>query len=113
MKNCTKCGNEIQDEAVVCVGCGCLAEDFSFVGDENTFEKPTVKYKNPVSYIFGILGIVFVLQLGLLFNIIGHICSLVGIVCGVAEHSEGGNISGLVLGVFSELCCIAVYILAM
>ncbi|MBQ7345915.1 MAG: hypothetical protein IJW45_07640, partial [Oscillospiraceae bacterium] len=24
MKNCTKCGKELMDEAVLCVGCGCL-----------------------------------------------------------------------------------------
>ena len=27
MKNCTKCGKEIMDEAVICPGCGCPCDN--------------------------------------------------------------------------------------
>ena len=32
---CNKCGKEINDEAVVCVGCGCSVNNFSVEKDNN------------------------------------------------------------------------------
>lgn len=36
MKYCTKCGKELMDEAVICIGCGCLQNDSTIKAQDNT-----------------------------------------------------------------------------
>ncbi len=38
MKFCTKCGKEIHDDAVICIGCGCKTEGFHTVATNKTNE---------------------------------------------------------------------------
>lgn len=44
MKYCSKCGKELRDEAVVCVGCGCPVPITSASNNHNTpaGENPTI-----------------------------------------------------------------------
>lgn len=51
MKYCTHCGKEIEDEAVVCVHCGCATNDNKAKPQNNSLGK--------VALVFMILGCVF------------------------------------------------------
>ena len=60
MKYCSKCGNQINDDAVVCINCGCKVEDFNPtkpVAQLNT-NKGLVKYILLNLITFGIYGLV-------------------------------------------------------
>ena len=39
MKYCTKCGHELVDEAIVCVGCGCVLEDIKISSNISGMKK--------------------------------------------------------------------------
>jgi len=77
MKFCEKCGKQLEDDAVICTGCGCPTENWK-KDEEATESLPqfTVeKEKKPfpwslVSLILGIAGIVTG-PLGILFGIAG------------------------------------------
>ena len=94
---CTKCGKEIPDEAVVCIGCGCLTEQTN--SKIAPFSKPE---KKQISVIFGIVGIVF----AWLFAIVGHITSVTGIIIGIKEYKETNKMTGLALSIIGEACSI-------
>ena len=42
MKYCTKCGNEMLDEAVVCVKCGCPVNDQANTAQQNTVQQQDI-----------------------------------------------------------------------
>lgn len=48
MKYCTKCGNELIDEAVVCTKCGCYAQSVTV---QNTFSDQPIKDEADVGLI--------------------------------------------------------------
>ena len=106
MKYCNKCGRELDDEAVICPGCGCLAPkkqatSRSYYANEqseeqydnstnhymensyaNTYAPYTEKKKSLlglVSIILGIAGIIF----ACCFALIGHIASITGIIIAI------------------------------
>ena len=92
-KFCTHCWNEINENADVCIKCGCK-------GEKNTFT-PTDE-KTQVSLVLGIVGIVF----AWLFAFVGHITSIIGIVIGIKEYKETEKMTGLVLSIIGEVCSI-------
>lgn len=94
-KYCVHCGNEVADDAVVCMKCGCALS----VQKTDTVE---TKKKSPASLILGILGIVF----AWFFALAGHVLSIVGIVLGIKEYKANGNMSGLVVSIVGEVCAI-------
>ncbi|MBQ4119827.1 MAG: hypothetical protein IJD45_05505 [Clostridia bacterium] len=57
MKYCSKCGKELLDEAVICVGCGCAVENKEIKNKQKTsiFEKN----KKQWMIVFSILFVVF------------------------------------------------------
>ena len=60
MKYCSKCGSQINDDAVVCINCGCKVEGFNPtkpVAQLNT-NKGLVKYILLNLITFGIYGLV-------------------------------------------------------
>ena len=99
-KYCTHCGNEVAEDAVVCMKCGCALS----VQKNDTTETNTAdtKKKSKASLILGILGIVF----AWVFALVGHVLSIVGIVLGIKEYKVNGNMSGLVVSIVGEVCAI-------
>ncbi len=91
MKFCQKCGCQLVDEAVICVNCGCQVQPVKKQGD-----------KIQVALIFGVLGIIF----SFIYVLVGHICSIVGIVFGIVECSKNDKTAGLVLSIVGEICAI-------
>jgi len=53
MKFCSHCGSEIEDQAVICVKCGCAVTPYS-----NEPDVP-VKNLNILSFLLPIIGLVF------------------------------------------------------
>ena len=94
-KFCSHCGSEIDENAVICVKCGCA------VNEEKNDSVESVK-KAKTSLIFGILGIVF----AWLFAIIGHVLSIIGIVVGIKEYKATNKMTGLILSIIGEVCAI-------
>lgn len=96
MKYCTKCGKELMDESIICVGCGC-----SVVENKSTRFAP-VTQKPKAAMILGIIGIVF----AWLFALVGHIVSIIGIVVGIKEYKTTEKMTGLILSIVGEVCAI-------
>lgn len=94
---CSKCGNEVLDEAVICPKCGCMLKDEKMTVSTDNKQKVS---KAPV--IFGILGIVF----AWLFALVGHVLSIIGIVLGIKEYSKNKVMTGLILSIVGEVCAI-------
>lgn len=93
-KFCTHCGNEVSEDAVVCVNCGCSIEKIT--------ESAKKKEKVQISVILGAVGIVF----AWLFALIGHITSIIGIVIGIKEYQQNNTITGLTVSIIGEVCSI-------
>lgn len=94
---CTVCGKEINDDAVICTGCGCMVKGKAVSNNEQK-QKP----ENQASVFLGIAGIIF----AWLFALIGHITSVIGIVLGIKEYKENEKITGLTLSIIGEVCSI-------
>ena len=91
---CTHCGSEVDENAVVCMKCGCIiSKDKSLANAES---------KGRSSLLLGILGIVF----AWIFALVGHVVSIIGIVRGITEYKKTGKITGLVLSIVGEGCSI-------
>ena len=97
-KFCSYCGNEVHEQAVVCVRCGCPIP-----------QQPNTQNKSYVSLILGIIGIVF----ALLFAIIGHACCITGICLGIKERNRGQSSTGLVLCIVGEVLAVLNSLLGM
>lgn len=71
MKFCSKCGNQIHDEAVICVHCGCSIESKPNKTDSNEYSK-LIAFVNEAKTIrtLGIISIVLCLGIGIIFQII-------------------------------------------
>ena len=97
MKFCTHCGSEINDNAVLCIKCGCSVEC-------KNANNPILHSESKVSasLILGIVGIVF----AWLFALVGHIASIVGIILGIKEYRETQKMTGLVLSIIGEACSV-------
>lgn len=93
----TVCGKEINDDAVICTGCGCMVKGKNVSNNEQK-QKP----ENQASVFLGIAGIIF----AWLFALIGHITSVIGIVLGIKEYKENEKITGLTLSIIGEVCSI-------
>lgn len=98
MKYCSKCGKELMDEAVICVGCGCKIEDGKGIPKISASEEA----KPRTAVTLGIIGIVF----AWLFALVGHVVSIIGIVVGIKEYKETEKMTGLVLSIIGEVCAI-------
>ena len=94
---CTKCGKEIADEAVICIGCGCAVKN-----SKNVSAVQKTEDKTQTAVILGIVGIVF----AWLFALVGHITSVIGIVLGIRDYKATNKMTGLVLSIIGEVCSI-------
>lgn len=96
---CSTCGKEINDDAVVCVGCGCLVQKAS---QSKKTPQTNTENKTQTALILGIVGIIF----AWIFALVGHIASIIGIVIGIKEYKETNKMTGLVLSIVGEVCAI-------
>ena len=75
MKYCTKCGQQIHDEAVICVHCGCPVDSSSYRKNDQHLLEQLSQRANANGIIWLVIGIVQVISvIGVLmgvFNIIG------------------------------------------
>ena len=58
MKYCTKCGKELVDEAIVCVGCGCAVEPVEVVPVEQPVPAKQQNVLVTVAKVFMVIGTV-------------------------------------------------------
>ncbi len=91
-KFCSQCGKEVDENAVICVSCGCSLAPVT----------PVNTKKSNAPLILGIVGIVF----AFLFALVGHITSIIGIVLGVKEYKKNGNKTGLIVSIVGEALCL-------
>ena len=95
-KFCTHCGHEMNENAVVCLNCGCMVQETQ----TKTNTQQTTERKTNTSVILGIVGIVS----AWLFALVGHVTSIIGIVLGIREYKASDKIDGLVLSIIGEIC---------
>lgn len=94
---CSKCGKEINDDAVVCVNCGC-----SVLKDKNNFNEEENESASKSSVALGIIGIIC----AFLIAIVGHICSIISIILGIIDCTKHKKPTGLILGIVGEVLAI-------
>lgn len=82
-KFCTTCGKEVNEDAVVCMHCGCA------VAGTNA-----PKNKVQISMVLGILGLVFCW----LFPV-GLVAAFAGIIVGIIEYRKNDALIGLLLSI--------------
>ncbi len=72
MKYCQKCGQQIHDEAVICVHCGCSTEKIIKTNSESLYYYQLEKLKSDANSIFtlGIFSLVLCMGIGLIFQLI-------------------------------------------
>lgn len=95
-KYCSNCGNEVDENAVVCIHCGCA------IKPEENNDAVTNKPNPKTGLVLGILGIVF----AWLFAIVGHALSIIGIIVGIKEYKATNKMTGLILSIVGEVCAI-------
>ena len=96
---CPVCGKEVNDDAVICMGCGCAVKK-----DVANTNAPVAGANKPsvAPLVLGIIGIIA----AWLLAIIGHIVSIIGIVLGYKEYKKTGNMTGMVVSIVGEACSV-------
>lgn len=56
---CRKCGQEIDDEAVVCIHCGCATKDEQKKIDDPTYNQPKTGMGVVMALFLGLIGLLF------------------------------------------------------
>jgi uncharacterized membrane protein YvbJ len=61
MKYCAKCGTQLEDDAVICIGCGRFVEDQNMsvnTQQYNNIQEPQATSLSYIAYIFMVIGTV-------------------------------------------------------
>lgn len=110
---CKKCGKEINDDAVVCVHCGCSVEDKKPVSNNQDFNAPKTGMGVILGLFLGIIGLIigiliypegtvarksFIKAWGITFGVTLAIEIVFGIILGVVAAGMSGNMYGLFIG---------------
>lgn len=90
MKYCSKCGKELLDEAVICIGCGCAIENITTKPTEKKTCKP--KFKFCINYD---------LFLHMFFSVISFVLLFVEYFCG--EYDGTVRCVGAFVNIFNDL----------
>ena len=100
MKFCTQCGKELNDQAVVCVNCGCAVENKAAAPAANA---PAKKYNGLAIAGFVVSLVSWFLAFYGVVAIIGVVLSALGMKqCNTgATKGKGLAVAGLVLGIIS------------
>ncbi len=101
-KYCTHCGSEINENAVVCIKCGCAILNMPSKIASCSAKQAESNHSTQVSFVLGTIGIVS----AWLFALVGHITSIIGIVLGIKEYRESEKMTGLVLSIIGEVCSV-------
>lgn len=86
MKYCTKCGNQLLDEAVICPGCGCPAGSQPMLQTNENLLKTLSERYNINGVIWMVIGVIQIL-LGLYLNQWLLIVAVLNIISGVQDMS--------------------------
>ena len=116
MKYCSKCGNELLDEAVLCPKCGCMVNEIDKMIIDEKPEQPVEKktesnedVSGTIVFLFGILSILFnflhvwsfIDGYSFTFVAVGVIAtSLLGMYLGFKNKKSKGAVAGLVMSIF-------------
>ena len=75
MKYCQKCGQQIHDDAVVCIHCGCSTEGITKKNTESPHYYKLEAFKSDARSVFtlGIFSLALCMGIGLIFQIINLI----------------------------------------
>lgn len=116
MKFCEKCGKELLDDAVVCMGCGCAvgtteapvqgsAEALSAERNENVI--PAEKSSSAiVGIVLGLVGIVGAWLIALLGYILGGIALGLSISAKKKAPNNGTATAGIVIACIALVCAV-------
>ena len=114
MKYCTKCGNELMDEAVICTKCGCMVENVispaKFNRNANLDGQTGSTW---VALVFGILALVDAVLTALYYfdvfwyiDVIGlSVCPLLGLIASI-KYLKCRNKTNSILGLIFSLLAI-------
>ena len=116
MKYCTKCGNEMVDDAVICTKCGCMVEQKqNNISDSSKQDQVIVKKESnddtngTIVLLMGILSILFTFLhiwtfvdgYGIAYSAFGVVAtSLLGICIGFKGKKNGATIAGIIMSIF-------------
>ena len=111
-KFCRNCGNEVGENAVICIKCGCgIAGASAGVARQSTAKKPTsislflgiaCIVLNSLGEIMGLVSI-NLWVLSLFFIAAASVVAVFGIVSWVKEYKETGKTLGLMLNLISVI----------
>ena len=104
---CTKCGKEIMDEAVICVGCGCPVDHQSVqvaevFGDENTMINTLAQRLNTNGIIWLVIGILQIVG-GFMINWFLLIVGVLNIISSVQDMQYSKKCQKIQLGSLRSL----------
>ena len=111
-KFCPNCGNEVNENAVICVKCGASLTPGAEEPVSEPVSEPVIETAVPAkkagpskSVIFGAIGLGLALFSIIVFGfgIFCHVFSVVGIVLGIKELKNTQNKTGLIVSIVGEL----------
>ena len=135
-KYCSNCGSEVNDQAVVCIRCGCAVQNVQQSQYQQPYQQPyqgsyqqshqqayQQPYQQPYGQPYGrpaypqpmngpkktqtsLILGIVGIVFAWLFALVGHITSIIGIVLGIKEYKETNNIAGLTLSIIGEVCSV-------
>lgn len=128
MKYCSKCGNELMDEAVVCTKCGCMVEKATSTNSKNeenrkALDNVNMLYEGTFSLIMGIASLLvtfclifsFTWEYSIFFyGLIGTAFPLLGLFFGMKiRNIYKNNVSSLLGIIFSSISLITEIVVTM
>ena len=107
---CTHCGQQLDDNAVICVNCGVATRNFNVIQEaRNVVQEKKINGLGLAGFIVSLLSLYF----GAYFfvsSIVGLTLSIVGMVKAKNCRLNGFAIAGLVLGIISLLFWLIMWI---
>ncbi len=110
---CKKCGKEINDDAVVCVHCGCAVNDKKPASNAQDFNTPKTGMGVILGLFLGLIGLIigiliypegtvarksFLKAWGITFGVAFAVELIFGIILGVAAAEMADNMYGMFIG---------------
>ena len=116
MKFCTKCGNEMLDEAVICTKCGCMVEKSQH--KEKIVKENNANFENMygmISFIFGIVSFICAIFVFIRIDSLYYITPLstdivisIAMVSGIISLYKSNKKTFPILGItFAGICLLA------
>ena len=111
---CRHCGKQIDDDAVICVGCGVPTSKYALLGQQNNnvVDEKKVNGFGIAGFVVGLLSLI----LGLYFciaPIVGLALSIVGLAKSKRCKANGFAAAGLTLSIIALLFWILIWAIAL